>query len=160
MSYRLLKKLSKAVEHSSQLVFNLVSSSLESLNAVLMALGFLPKAIFLERLAVDRKSISVFFLLSILSVSARFTKCLIERYGDASKATDYFIMKASDLLPSEIYNPSLERTQALLLLGISEWTQGNRTRSAVRHILYPGLVFADVSDPYGNCCPKYATLKK
>ncbi|TVY92902.1 hypothetical protein LAWI1_G001931 [Lachnellula willkommii] len=98
MSYHRLMKLSKAVENSLQLAFNL--------------------------------SISVFLLLSILSVSARFTKCLIERYGDASKATNYFIMKASDLLPSEIYNPNLERTQALFLLGISEWTQGNRTRSA------------------------------
>ncbi|TVY35984.1 hypothetical protein LSUB1_G002953 [Lachnellula subtilissima] len=107
-------------------------------------LGFLPKAIFLERLAVDRKSIGVFFLLSILSVSARFTKCLIDRYGDANKAIDYFIMKASELLPSEIYNPSLERTQAFFLLGVSEWTQGNRTRSAL--------------DSHGNCCPKYATL--
>ncbi|TVY39357.1 hypothetical protein LOCC1_G004298 [Lachnellula occidentalis] len=121
-------------------------------------LGFLPKAIFLERLAVDRKSIGVFFLLSILSVSARFTKCLIERYEDANKATDYFIMKASDLLPSEIYNPSLERTQAFFLLGISEWTQGNRTRSAVRYIPWRGLSFSDWLDPHGNCCPKYATL--
>lgn len=80
----------------------------------------------------------MFFLLTILSVSARFTKCLIERYGDATKATDYFINRAGDLIPTEIYRPSLERTQALFLLGISEWTQGNRTRSAVK---FPSLKF-------------------
>lgn len=97
-------------------------------------LGFLPKAIFLERLSTDRESISVFFILSILSVAARFTKCLVERYGDVVKATDYFIHRASELIPNEIYKPNLERTQALFLLGVSEWTQGNRTRSAVRRI--------------------------
>lgn len=86
---------------------------------------------FFEQLEADQKSISVFLLLSILSVSARFTKCLLKRYGDATKATDYFLDRAGELIPNEIYEPSLERTQALFLLGVSEWTQGKRTRSAV-----------------------------
>ncbi|RDW60578.1 hypothetical protein BP6252_11961 [Coleophoma cylindrospora] len=94
-------------------------------------LGFLPKAIFLERLITDPKSMNVFLLASILSVSARFTKCLVRRYGDTTKATDYFINRAGDMIINEIYNPSLERTQSFFLLGVSEWVQGNRTRSAM-----------------------------
>ncbi|KUJ10420.1 uncharacterized protein LY89DRAFT_562387, partial [Mollisia scopiformis] len=94
-------------------------------------LGFLPKAIFFESLATNRDSINVFLILGILSVSARFTKCLVNRYGDATKATDYFINRASELLPNEIFKPSVERIQALFLLGVAEWVQGNRTRSAI-----------------------------
>ncbi|KAH7409581.1 hypothetical protein BKA64DRAFT_571596 [Cadophora sp. MPI-SDFR-AT-0126] len=93
-------------------------------------LGFLPKAIFLERLSTDFESVSVFLLLSILSVSARFTPCLIERYGGGAKATEYFIAKATELVPFEMYKSSLDRTQALFLLAIADWGNGNKNRSS------------------------------
>lgn len=65
-------------------------------------LGFLPKAIFLEQLANQRSSINVFFLLGILSVSARFTPSLIARYGDGLKAADVFMERAATLVIEEM----------------------------------------------------------
>lgn len=74
---------------------------------------------------------SLFLLLSILSVSARFTPCLIERYGGGANATEYFIKKATEMVPSEMYKSSLDRTQALFLLAIADWGNGNKDRSSV-----------------------------
>jgi hypothetical protein len=86
---------------------------------------------FLERLTKDPKSISVFLLMSILSIAARLTTCLHRRYGDPIKATDYFIDRASDMLQNEMYDPTVEKIQAFFLLGVAEWVQGSRNRSAV-----------------------------
>lgn len=94
-------------------------------------LGFLPRALFLERLAEQRESISVFLLLAILSISARFTPALVRRYDGALKATDYFMQRAAILVPQELYTPSLERCQAFFLLGIADWGNGERHRSFV-----------------------------
>jgi hypothetical protein len=85
----------------------------------------------LERLTKDPKSVSVFLLLSMLSIAARLTTCLHRRYGDPVKATDYFIDRACDILHNEMYDPTIERIQAFFLLGVSEWVQGSRNRSAV-----------------------------
>lgn len=93
--------------------------------------GFIPKALFLERLANDRQNVSVFFLFSILSLSARFTPCLLKRYGSGSQATEYFLGQAAKLVPDEMYEPTLERTQAFFLLGMAEWGNGDRNRSIV-----------------------------
>ncbi|RDW91689.1 hypothetical protein BP5796_02854 [Coleophoma crateriformis] len=111
--------------------FNEVVEGCRTFFTACFQLGFLPKAIFLERLTTEPKSMNIFILTSILSVSARFTKCLVRRYGDTTKATDYFINRAGDMIINEIYNPTLERTQSFFLLGVSEWVQGNRTRSAM-----------------------------
>ncbi|THH19551.1 hypothetical protein EW146_g1636 [Bondarzewia mesenterica] len=86
-------------------------------------------AVFLERLATDRDSVSVFLLLSILSISARFTPSLVRRYDDPVKATELFMSRAASLVPNEMYKPSLERTQSFFLLGIAEWGHGDRDRS-------------------------------
>lgn len=104
---------------------------------------------FLERLATDRASVSVFLLLAILSLSARFTPCLATRYGDPVRATEHFMRQAASLVPDEMYKPSLERTQGFVrapcpavhgppsdrpqfLLSITEWGHGDRDRSFVR----------------------------
>jgi hypothetical protein len=69
--------------------------------------------------------------MSLLSISARHTPSICRRYGHPSKATNYFIECASSLIADEIYEPSLERMQAFLMLGVSEWVQGKGTRSAM-----------------------------
>jgi hypothetical protein len=94
-------------------------------------LGFLPKAIFLEQLANQRSSVNVFFLLGILSVSARFTPSLIARYGDGLKAADIFMERAAKLVVEEMYTPTLERTQGFFLLAIAEWGKGDKTSSNI-----------------------------
>ena len=81
---------------------------------------------------------SLFLLLSILSVSARFTPSLIERYGSGAKASEYFIAKATEMVPVEMYKSSLDRTQALFLLAIADWGNGNKDRSSVCGVLIAG----------------------
>lgn len=94
-------------------------------------LGFFPKAVFLEQLTNDRASINVFLLLSVLSVSARFTPSLIARYGDGLKAAELFMGRAAKLVPEEMYKPTLERIQAFFLLAIAEWGKGDKTASNI-----------------------------
>lgn len=92
----------------------------------------MPKALFLERLSRNSRHISAFLLLSILSISARFTHSLIDRYGADGKAGEHFMNCAGRLVPDEMYEPTLERAQAFFLLGIAEWGRGERHRSSVR----------------------------
>ncbi|EXJ84728.1 hypothetical protein A1O3_05399 [Capronia epimyces CBS 606.96] len=92
-------------------------------------LGFIPKANFFERLShsQDRHSISVFLLLSILSISARFTPRLVQRYGRGSTApvTDVFLERAASMVPDQMYRPSLDAIQAFFLLSLAEWGRGD-----------------------------------
>lgn len=95
-------------------------------------LGFIPKQTFAERLRTDHRSISVFLLLGILSISARFTPVLVERYGDGMKAADTFMDRASAVALSELYQtPSLERCQAFYLLSIAQQGSGLKNRSYI-----------------------------
>lgn len=94
-------------------------------------LGFTPKSAFLQAVARDRTQISTFLLSCILSVSARFTPALVRRYGSAAKATDHFLEICRTMALTEMYRPSLERTQAFFLLAISEWGNGDKDRSSM-----------------------------
>ncbi|KAH6888023.1 fungal-specific transcription factor domain-containing protein, partial [Thelonectria olida] len=94
-------------------------------------LGFIPKATFLDNLRTNPGSVSRFLLACILSISARFTKTLVRRYGSARKATDHFLQVARSMVPTEMYNPSLERIQAFFLLAISQWGNDDRDRSSM-----------------------------
>jgi hypothetical protein len=97
-------------------------------------LGFIPKQLFPERLRTQHRSVSVFFLLGILSVSARLTPALVERYGSAVKASETFMELASALAQSELYKePTLERCQALYLLSIAQQGSGMKHKSSVSH---------------------------
>lgn len=95
-------------------------------------LGFIPKQAFPERLRTDSRSISVFLLLSILSISARFTPSLVERYGGGMKAAETFMDRATAVALSELYQvPSLERCQAFYLLSIAQQGSGMKNKSYV-----------------------------
>ncbi|KAL1889174.1 hypothetical protein Cpir12675_005897 [Ceratocystis pirilliformis] len=94
-------------------------------------LGFIPKSIFLERLIRPSENVSTFLLCCILCISARFTPKLVQRYGGARKATDYFVEASRRMVPTEMYLPSLERIQAFFLLAISQWGNGDKDRSSM-----------------------------
>lgn len=94
-------------------------------------LGFLPKAIFLEAITRNVHAVSPFLLSSILSIAARFTPSLVRRYGSAARATENFLQISRTLAPTEMYHPSLERTQGFFLLAIAEWGHGDKERSAM-----------------------------
>lgn len=94
-------------------------------------LGFLPKAIFIESITRNLNSVSPFLLSCILSISARFTPCLVRRYGGSLRATENFLHIARAMVGTEMYKPSLERTQGFFLLAISEWGNGEKDRSSM-----------------------------
>ncbi|KAG8161061.1 hypothetical protein KVR01_009325 [Diaporthe batatas] len=94
-------------------------------------LGFLPKAVFIEAISRSPGAVSPFLLSCILCVSARFTPALAHRYGGAGRATDNFLRLARAMVPAEMYEPSLERTQGFFLLAIAEWGNGDKDRSSV-----------------------------
>jgi len=95
--------------------------------------GFIAKALFLERLKESTPPSDLFFLYSILGVSARFTPSLIRRYGSGFSATEYFIDKAAACGLQSLHNPTVENTQAFFLLGLAEWGSGDKNRSNVCH---------------------------
>ena len=101
--------------------------------------GFISKWLFLEKLSQDVTSIPPFLIFSILSVSCRFTPCLIRRYGSSQAASEYFMHHASLLVPSCMYDPTLENVQAFLLLALSQWGHGDKVRSSVGTIARLGI---------------------
>ncbi|ROT40913.1 hypothetical protein SODALDRAFT_343122 [Sodiomyces alkalinus F11] len=95
-------------------------------------LGFIPKDLFPQRLHRDHRSVSVFLILSILSISARFSPSLAKRYEGEIKAADYFMEQASGLALRELYQePTLERCQAFYLLSIAQQGSGYRNKSYI-----------------------------
>ncbi|ODA83206.2 hypothetical protein RJ55_01717 [Drechmeria coniospora] len=95
-------------------------------------LGFVPKQQFPERLGTDHRSVSLFLLLSILSISARLTPSLITRYGTGVKAAEFFMDRASDVALVELYQePTLERCQAFYLLSIAQQGSAMRNKSYI-----------------------------
>ncbi|KAJ5902166.1 hypothetical protein N7495_002694 [Penicillium taxi] len=94
-------------------------------------LGFLPKTLFFERLRKQPDTVSVFLLFSILSISARFTPSLVNRYGGGSSATKLYLTRAAALIPEQMFRPSLEATQGFFLLSIAEWGNGDKNRSSM-----------------------------
>lgn len=94
-------------------------------------LGFIPKTIFFERLIKEPRSVSAFLLLSILSISARFTPSLIKRYNGGLNATDIFLRRAETMALSQIYQPSLEAIQGFFLIGLAEGGKGDKYRGSI-----------------------------
>ncbi|KAK9777364.1 putative Zn(2)-C6 fungal-type domain-containing protein [Seiridium cardinale] len=84
-------------------------------------LGFIPKERFPLQIEQYPASVSVFLLLSILSISARFNKKIQARYGNSQRAVEWFMKSAERLAINELYQqPTLERCQAFLLLSIAQ----------------------------------------
>ncbi|KAI0839575.1 hypothetical protein F5Y06DRAFT_295602 [Hypoxylon sp. FL0890] len=95
-------------------------------------LGFIPKKRFPKQVKDNPSSVSVFLLLSILAISARFNKTLIESYGNGLKAATEFMQKAQCLAIHELYQqPTLERCQAFYVLSIAEQGSGKSNTSYI-----------------------------
>jgi hypothetical protein len=94
-------------------------------------LGFLAKTSFFERIQSRKEDISLFLLLGILSIAARFTPSLVKRYTNAQAATDHFLRHAEALVASHMYKPSLETIQGFFLTSLAEWGKGSKERSSI-----------------------------
>ncbi|KAH7025681.1 uncharacterized protein B0I36DRAFT_413931, partial [Microdochium trichocladiopsis] len=93
--------------------------------------GFISKTLFLEQLDTNRESLNVFLLVSMLAISARFTPALCRRFRDGKTASEFFTDIAQVLVAEEMWKTTLENTQAFFLLGLADWGQGARDRSAI-----------------------------
>ncbi|PHH70123.1 hypothetical protein CDD82_7331 [Ophiocordyceps australis] len=95
-------------------------------------LGFIPKQQYPDRLRNDHRSINLFLLLSILSISARLSPSLKARYGTGVRAAEFFMERASSIAIGEVYQePTLERCQAFYLLSIAQQGSGMRNKSYI-----------------------------
>ncbi|CAK7198901.1 hypothetical protein SEUCBS139899_001569 [Sporothrix eucalyptigena] len=100
--------------------------------ATCLQVGFIPKALFLEQMETDPASVNVFLLLSILSISARFTPELCARFrNDGKAAAEFFMDVAHVVTADQMWHTTLENTQAFFLLGMADWGRGARDRSAI-----------------------------
>lgn len=104
-------------------------------------LGFIPKDLFRQQLATDHRSVSVFLLLGILSISARFSSSLAARYDGEIKAAAFFMERANAIALQELYQePTLERCQAFYLLSLAQQGSGMRNMSYVSAAPIPSRV--------------------
>lgn len=108
-----------------------------------MQLGFLSRSSFLDKVRHDPASVSVFLLLSILALSARFTTSLVARFGSPKAASAEMRRRALSLLGEEMLEPTVERMQALFLLGVNDFGEGDGGRSWVS----PSYLGGFVTDP-------------
>lgn len=112
-----------------------IIEAVKKFTSVYFQLGFIPKRQFIARLQFDPRSVSVFWLMSLLSTAARWTPSLVERYGKGSgvKAAEYFMEKASNLALCELYQgPTVERLQGFYLLSIAQQGNAEAHKSYVR----------------------------
>jgi len=97
--------------------------------------GFLHKPTFMHTLLTSPSSLSPFLLLSMLSISARFTPSLIQRYQTGPNAAQVFAKRAQKLAGEELLGAAtLERAQGFFLCSIWSWGSGYRDRSWVRGV--------------------------
>ncbi|GAD98606.1 conserved hypothetical protein [Paecilomyces variotii No. 5] len=94
-------------------------------------LGFIAKALFLERLSQEPKQSDLFLIYSLLSVTARFTPSLRSKYGGGRKATELFTERATAWSLKALHSPTIEHTQAFFLLGLAEWGSDDRNLSCM-----------------------------
>ncbi|CAK7233250.1 hypothetical protein SCUCBS95973_008531 [Sporothrix curviconia] len=95
-------------------------------------LGFIPRHTFIQQLREQPRSISLFLLLSLLSVSGRMTPSLVKAYGSADSTAELFMDRASTIALTELYQePTLPRCQAFYLLSLAQQGSGYRNRSYV-----------------------------
>ncbi|KAI1801687.1 hypothetical protein F4811DRAFT_441960 [Daldinia bambusicola] len=95
-------------------------------------LGFIPKQMFPRLVKENPSSVNVFLLLSILAISARFNKTMIDTYGDGLTAVAEFMRRAQFLAVHELYKqPTLERCQAFYVLSIAEQGSGKSNTSYI-----------------------------
>ncbi|KAI0147174.1 hypothetical protein GGR57DRAFT_262298 [Xylariaceae sp. FL1272] len=94
-------------------------------------LGFIPRSLFFEVMRREPESISLFLILTILSVSARFTPSLVRRFQSGVAATQAFLSQAGAFVPDQMFNPTLDSIQGFFLMSIAEWGNGDKNRSSV-----------------------------
>ncbi|KAI5921146.1 hypothetical protein F4810DRAFT_376425 [Camillea tinctor] len=111
---------------------DIVIDNIDTFTKHFYQLGFIPKKTFPKGLRENPESMSVFLLLSMLCISARFNSYFIKTYGDGLKPATEFMQRAQRLAIHELYQePTLERCQAFYLLSIAEQGSGKSNTSYI-----------------------------
>ncbi|KAI1638049.1 hypothetical protein F4809DRAFT_278740 [Biscogniauxia mediterranea] len=111
---------------------DIVLDNIDTFTKHFYQLGFVPKKTFPKCLRENPESMSVFLLLSMLCISARFNNYFIKTYGDGLKPATEFMQRAQRLAIHELYQePTLERCQAFYLLSIAEQGSGKSNTSYI-----------------------------
>lgn len=96
-------------------------------------LGFIHKRKFPDRLLKDYRSVNLFLLSGILSISARLSPALSKRYGTGVKAAEFFMERTAAMAAVELSrDPTLERCQGFYLLSLAQQGNAIRNQSHVR----------------------------
>lgn len=96
-------------------------------------LGFIHKSHFPDKILKEPQSVNIFLVLAILSVSARLSPSLRQRYGSGIHAAEFFMERAQKIASREVYSePTLELCQAFYVLSIAQQGSGLRNKSSVR----------------------------
>ncbi|GAA6043420.1 hypothetical protein JCM8097_008586 [Rhodosporidiobolus ruineniae] len=108
------------------------SADLRSLPNSTSQIGFTHRPSFFNKLGTAPESISTLFLLAMLAVSARYTPSLLKLHGGTpQQASSVYMEQACQLLGNELAEPTLERVQALYMLGLCDLGAGNGFRATV-----------------------------
>ncbi|CAJ2503967.1 Uu.00g113610.m01.CDS01 [Anthostomella pinea] len=95
-------------------------------------LGFIHKKMFMQTLRETPETLSVFLLLSMLCIAARFNDSFIKMYGDGLQAVTELMQNAQRMALKELYlEPTLERCQAFYILSIAEQGSGKSNTSYI-----------------------------
>ncbi|GAA5860441.1 hypothetical protein JCM8547_000304 [Rhodosporidiobolus lusitaniae] len=100
---------------------NELQESVKAFCSSYFQLGFISEGLFLERLDQDSDSAnfpSTFLLLSILTMSARFSPSLVARHGGRRAATEVYSTLAHQIAATEMLKPTVENIQSFFLLGM------------------------------------------
>lgn len=105
----------------------------------------------MQSLRSQDESLDAFLVLAILSISARFTPSLIERYGGKQRAVQVLSEKALSLATDRMLNPTIQVVQAFHLLGLTDWTLENGFRSRVSGVTVVEICPRDVQKLMSLC---------
>lgn len=112
-----------------------IVEAIKRFTQVYFQLGFIPKTRFIQNLTSNwnQRSVSAFWLTSLLATAARFTPSLIQKHDNSPiKAAETYMDRASALAINELYKePTLERCQAFYLLSIAQQGSGWGNRSYI-----------------------------
>lgn len=114
--------------------------------------GFLHASSFIERVTTDIQSVNLLLVMALLAMGAPFTPQLCRRYGGKAAAGERefhwhnlsylpgieklslpasnidFCKLALSIIAQEMAPPSLDRTQAFIVLGVVHWNKGDGER--------------------------------
>lgn len=138
----------EGIEHTPCLVIRIHTKNLHSASfSGYFQLSPVHRPTFMHLLETRPDSLSKFLVMSLLSMSARFSPSLEARFGTPKKASEFFCDRANAMgnspasvvivpdlqapvVMDELISPNLEKVQALFILGV-RWNESHAGRATL-----------------------------